>query len=132
MQTRAELQAALARAMADKATVDLEYRITRFDGETRWVHEQSQASLDPDAAAVVRHLFAGYLVLGLVAGNDTGIRGVAIYMLVYTFMNLGAFYVVVLGVFLFGILRPRKRVEWRSAGMPVETGQRQNATLGSP
>jgi len=47
------LQAALARAMADKATVDLEYRITRFDGETRWVHEQSQASLDPDTATVV-------------------------------------------------------------------------------
>lgn len=30
---------------------------------------------------------------------------------------LVAFYVVVVGVFLFGILRPRKRVEWRSAGI---------------
>lgn len=30
---------------------------------------------------------------------------------------LVAFYVVVVGVFLFGVLRPRKRVEWRSAGM---------------
>jgi NADH-quinone oxidoreductase subunit N len=38
---------------------------------------------------------AGYMLLGLVAGNDTGIRGVAIYMLVYTFMNLGAFLVIV-------------------------------------
>jgi hypothetical protein len=30
---------------------------------------------------------------------------------------LVVFYIVVVGVFLFGILRPRKRVEWRSAGM---------------
>jgi NADH-quinone oxidoreductase subunit N len=38
---------------------------------------------------------AGYMLLGLIAGNDTGIKGVAIYVLVYTFMNLGAFLVVV-------------------------------------
>ncbi len=38
---------------------------------------------------------AGYMLLGLVAGNDTGIRGVAIYMMVYTFMNLGVFLVIV-------------------------------------
>ncbi len=38
---------------------------------------------------------AGYMLLGLVAGNDTGIKGIAVYMLVYTFMNLGAFLVVV-------------------------------------
>lgn len=38
---------------------------------------------------------AGYMLLGVVAGNETGINGVAVYVLVYTFMNLGAFLVVV-------------------------------------
>lgn len=38
---------------------------------------------------------AGYILLGLIAGNDTGIKGVLVYILVYTFMNLGAFLVVV-------------------------------------
>jgi NADH-quinone oxidoreductase subunit N len=38
---------------------------------------------------------AGYMLLGLVAGNDTGIKGIAVYILVYTFMNLGAFMVLV-------------------------------------
>ena len=38
---------------------------------------------------------AGYILLGLIAGNDTGIQGVLVYVLVYTFMNLGAFLVVV-------------------------------------
>ncbi len=38
---------------------------------------------------------AGYMLLGLIAGNATGIKGVAVYVLVYTFMNLGAFLVVV-------------------------------------
>lgn len=38
---------------------------------------------------------AGYMLLGLVAGNSTGINGVAVYVLVYTFMNLGAFMVLV-------------------------------------
>ena len=38
---------------------------------------------------------AGYMLLGLVAGNDTGINGIAVYILVYTFMNLGAFIVVI-------------------------------------
>ncbi len=38
---------------------------------------------------------AGYMLLGLVAGNDTGIKGIAVYVMVYTFMNLGAFLVVV-------------------------------------
>ncbi len=37
---------------------------------------------------------AGYMLLGLVAGNDTGLKGVAVYILVYTFMNLGAFLVI--------------------------------------
>ncbi|MBI3896429.1 MAG: NADH-quinone oxidoreductase subunit N, partial [Acidobacteria bacterium] len=37
----------------------------------------------------------GYLLLGLVAGNETGLKGIAIYLLVYAFMNMGAFAVVV-------------------------------------
>jgi NADH-quinone oxidoreductase subunit N len=38
---------------------------------------------------------AGYMLLGLVAGNDTGRIGIAVYLMVYTFMNLGAFLVIV-------------------------------------
>ena len=38
---------------------------------------------------------AGYMLLGLIAGNETGIKGVAVYVMVYTFMNLGAFLVIV-------------------------------------
>ncbi len=38
---------------------------------------------------------AGYILLGLIAGNETGIQGVAVYVLVYTFMNLGVFLVIV-------------------------------------
>ncbi|MCC7497670.1 MAG: NADH-quinone oxidoreductase subunit N [Bryobacterales bacterium] len=38
---------------------------------------------------------AGYILLGLVAGNETGIKGMAVYILVYLFMTLGAFLVVV-------------------------------------
>jgi NADH-quinone oxidoreductase subunit N len=38
---------------------------------------------------------AGYMLLGLIARNDTGIKGIAVYILVYTFMNLGAFLVVI-------------------------------------
>jgi NADH-quinone oxidoreductase subunit N len=38
---------------------------------------------------------AGYMLLGLIAGNDTGINGILVYIMVYTFMNLGAFLVVV-------------------------------------
>ncbi|MDP9268531.1 MAG: NADH-quinone oxidoreductase subunit N [Acidobacteriota bacterium] len=37
----------------------------------------------------------GYMMLGLVAWNDTGIKGILVYLLVYTFMNLGAFAVIV-------------------------------------
>jgi NADH-quinone oxidoreductase subunit N len=37
---------------------------------------------------------AGYILLGLIAGSPTGIKGMAIYILVYTFMNLGAFAVL--------------------------------------
>ena len=40
----------------------------------------------------------GYMLLGLVAGDGhrtpTGIKGILIYLLVYTFMNLGAFAVI--------------------------------------
>jgi NADH-quinone oxidoreductase subunit N len=38
---------------------------------------------------------AGYMMLGLIAGNQTGINGVAVYVMVYTFMTLGAFLVVI-------------------------------------
>ena len=38
---------------------------------------------------------AGYMLLGLVAGNATGINGVLVYILVYSFMNLGAFLVLI-------------------------------------
>jgi len=37
---------------------------------------------------------AGYMLLGLVAGNRTGINGILVYIMVYTFMTLGAFLVV--------------------------------------
>jgi NADH-quinone oxidoreductase subunit N len=38
---------------------------------------------------------AAYMLLGLVAGNQTGLQGIAVYILVYTFMNLGALLVIV-------------------------------------
>jgi NADH-quinone oxidoreductase subunit N len=38
---------------------------------------------------------AGYILLGLVSGNQTGLKGIAVYVLVYTFMNFGAFTLVV-------------------------------------
>jgi len=38
---------------------------------------------------------AGYVLLALVAGNDTGLKGVAVYIAVYAFMTLGAFLVVI-------------------------------------
>ena len=34
---------------------------------------------------------AGYILLGLVAANEPGLRGIAIYILAYVFMNYGAF-----------------------------------------
>ena len=39
---------------------------------------------------------AGYALVGLVAWNQIGFSGIMFYMLVYTFMNLGAFAVLVL------------------------------------
>jgi NADH-quinone oxidoreductase subunit N len=38
---------------------------------------------------------SGYMLLGLIAGNDTGINGVCVYVMVYTFMTLGAFVVLI-------------------------------------
>jgi NADH-quinone oxidoreductase subunit N len=38
---------------------------------------------------------AGYILLGIAAGNETGLRGALLYTLVYTLMNLGAFLVLV-------------------------------------
>jgi NADH-quinone oxidoreductase subunit N len=37
---------------------------------------------------------AGYILLGLVAGNETGLKGISVYLLVYMFMNFGAFAIV--------------------------------------
>ncbi len=39
---------------------------------------------------------AGYALVGMVAWNQIGLSGIAFYMLVYTFMNMGAFAVLVL------------------------------------
>ncbi len=38
---------------------------------------------------------AGFVLLGLIAGNDTGMIAIAMYLFVYTFMNLGAWALVV-------------------------------------
>jgi NADH-quinone oxidoreductase subunit N len=39
---------------------------------------------------------AGYIMMGVVALSESGLRGVMLYLLVYLFMNLGAFLVVTL------------------------------------
>jgi NADH-quinone oxidoreductase subunit N len=39
---------------------------------------------------------AGYMLLGLVAGNPTGLKAMAFYLLIYTFMNVGAFAIVIM------------------------------------
>src|SRR5262245_14012685 len=38
---------------------------------------------------------AGYVLIGLIAGNQTGLIAVAIYLLIYTFTNLGTWAVIV-------------------------------------
>ena len=38
---------------------------------------------------------AGYILIGLIAGNDTGMTAIPMYLLVYTFTNLGAWAVIV-------------------------------------
>jgi NADH-quinone oxidoreductase subunit N len=38
---------------------------------------------------------AGYLMLGLVAANQYGYTGLVVYLIVYTFMNIGAFGVII-------------------------------------
>src|SRR5207237_3926413 len=37
----------------------------------------------------------GYMLLGLVAWNETGIKGILVYLMVYLFMTIGAFVVIV-------------------------------------
>jgi len=37
----------------------------------------------------------GYMLLGLVAGTPNGFKGIAVYLLVYVFMNTGAFAIVI-------------------------------------
>ncbi len=39
---------------------------------------------------------AGYALVGMVAANEIGLSGILFYMLAYTFMNLGAFAILVL------------------------------------
>ncbi len=39
---------------------------------------------------------AGYAMVGMVAANEIGLSGILFYMLAYTFMNLGAFAILVL------------------------------------
>lgn len=39
---------------------------------------------------------AGYILLGLIAGTKRGTEGIAVYLLVYTFMTLGAFLILTL------------------------------------
>src|SRR5207237_2860945 len=39
---------------------------------------------------------AGYLLIGVVAGTSRGITAMLIYLLIYTFMQLGAFAVIVM------------------------------------
>jgi NADH-quinone oxidoreductase subunit N len=38
---------------------------------------------------------AGYILLGLIAGNSYGYIGIIVYLLVYTFMNMGAFGIII-------------------------------------
>jgi NADH-quinone oxidoreductase subunit N len=38
---------------------------------------------------------AGYMLLGIIAGTSTGLKAIAVYLLVYTFMTVGAFLVIV-------------------------------------
>src|SRR5437660_8776632 len=38
---------------------------------------------------------AGYILIGFIAGNETGLTAVPLYLLIYTFTNLGAWAVVV-------------------------------------
>jgi NADH-quinone oxidoreductase subunit N len=38
----------------------------------------------------------GYVLLGLVAGNETGMRGISFYLFAYAFMNIGAFAIVII------------------------------------
>jgi NADH-quinone oxidoreductase subunit N len=39
---------------------------------------------------------AGYCLVGFAAGNGTGVAGILFYMLSYTFMNIGAFAIIIL------------------------------------
>ncbi len=39
---------------------------------------------------------AGYVLMGLVAGSDLGVTAAAVYLMAYTFMNLGAWTVLIL------------------------------------
>jgi NADH-quinone oxidoreductase subunit N len=38
---------------------------------------------------------AGYILIGFIAGNETGLTAVALYLLIYTFTNIGTWAVIV-------------------------------------
>ncbi|WP_353684994.1 NADH-quinone oxidoreductase subunit N [Thermodesulfovibrio sp. 3907-1M] len=38
---------------------------------------------------------AGYIIIGLIVGTQTGFNAVVVYLLIYTFMNIGAFAMVI-------------------------------------
>jgi NADH-quinone oxidoreductase subunit N len=38
---------------------------------------------------------AGYILIGFIAGNDTGLTAVGLYLLIYTFTNIGAWAIIV-------------------------------------
>lgn len=69
---------------------------------------------------------AGYILVGLLAQNDTGRTGILFYVLAYTFMNLGAFGVLIMlarrGDELNNIADLRglyKRQPWAAAAMAL-------------
>ena len=38
---------------------------------------------------------AGYILIGFIAGNETGMTAIPLYLLIYTFTNIGAWAVIV-------------------------------------
>jgi NADH-quinone oxidoreductase subunit N len=69
---------------------------------------------------------AGYILVGLVAGNALGVAGVQFYLLVYAFMNVGAFSVLIAaarrgegGETLDALAGLARRAPWLAAAMAL-------------
>jgi NADH-quinone oxidoreductase subunit N len=69
---------------------------------------------------------AGYLLLGLVAGNSYGYIGLVVYLLVYTLMNMGAFGVIIslrrrgiIGDNVDDMMGLAQKAPWMAAAMAV-------------